>query len=160
MVMEFMELGQIMKYDVSKKCYRTPEGKARMDSERIGSIMRDAIAGLTFMHDNQVVHRDIKPANILLTNNWTAKLVDFGVSEKVEIDDEGRGMVESGSGGSIIGTLWFLPLEAYKQNKYDGLAGDIYSLGITLFALVCGKLPLAIVNVQQFFDTLEKKGHK
>lgn len=120
--------------------------------------MSDVLDGLRYLHDNSMVHRDIKPANILLTRDGVAKIADFGISEFVEMDKEGRGLVNSVSDpnqGGQVGTLWFLPLEAFTRDKYDGVSGDIYALGLTLYAMLTGELPLAIPQQHKFMDKLK-----
>ncbi len=101
---------------------------------------RDAIdisiqicSAIEHAHRNHIVHRDIKPHNIMLTNDGIVKVTDFGIARAVS--SATITMV-----GSTIGSVhYFSPEQA--RGGYIDEKSDIYSLGITLYELVTGKLP-------------------
>lgn len=99
----------------------------------------DAVA---YAHTRLVVHRDLKPANILVTPDGQPKLLDFGVARLVDA------LEESGDGGGPQRTQ-NLPLmtPAYASpeqlsGERAGLASDVYTLGVILYELLAGRLPL------------------
>lgn len=94
---------------------------------------RQVLLGLQYLHDHLIVHRDVKGANILVDNNGTLKLTDFGASKKLEE------MVTS-CGVSIKGTANWMAPEVIKQNGY-GRQSDIWSLGCTVIEMATGKPP-------------------
>eukprot|EP01063_Lacrimia_lanifica_P015090 TRINITY_DN2181_c0_g1_i1.p1 TRINITY_DN2181_c0_g1~~TRINITY_DN2181_c0_g1_i1.p1 ORF type:complete len:569 (+),score=237.05 TRINITY_DN2181_c0_g1_i1:151-1857(+) len=93
--------------------------------------------GLQFLHDKQIVHRDIKPDNILLDSKDNVKLADFGVSA-FAVERE-QGLMVTGFAGSPF----FMPPETFDENEngIDGPATDVWSFGITLYAMAFGQLP-------------------
>lgn len=101
--------------------------------------MQDCLKGLQYLHESaSIVHRDIKPQNILLCESTgegiSAKLCDFGVSEKFESSDI---MTKT------AGTYHFFPPECCDPEieEYSGKQADIWALGITLYCLIFNQLP-------------------
>jgi serine/threonine-protein kinase len=92
----------------------------------------DIIAGLEAAHHRGVVHRDVKPANIFFDARGTAKLGDFGVAHLVDL-----GQTQT---GGLIGTLAYMSPEQITGAPIS-IAADLYSVGVTLFEAVTGRLP-------------------
>ena len=82
---------------------------------------------LAYAHGQGVIHRDIKPSNLLLDEQGTVWVTDFGLAKA---DDQ----QDLTAAGDILGTLRYMPPEAF-EGKYDA-RGDIYALGITLYELL------------------------
>lgn len=96
-------------------------------------------AAVHFAHRNLVVHRDIKPNNILVTASGEPKLLDFGVAKLIE-----AGGGDRVSSGTIGGKMW-TALYASPEQVRGGIitsSSDIYSLGVLLYELLTGHLPL------------------
>lgn len=91
---------------------------------------RDVADAIAFAHEQQVLHCDLKPGNIIITHDERAKVLDFGIS---------RPTFEADS-GPLIGTLPYMAPEQLDAGQFTE-AGDIYSLGVTLFELVAGRRP-------------------
>eukprot|EP01064_Diplonema_japonicum_P006926 TRINITY_DN1472_c2_g1_i2.p1 TRINITY_DN1472_c2_g1~~TRINITY_DN1472_c2_g1_i2.p1 ORF type:complete len:948 (+),score=198.77 TRINITY_DN1472_c2_g1_i2:66-2846(+) len=95
------------------------------------------VSGLRYLHKCGVVHRDVKPENILIDENNTAKLSDFGVSH----------VFRPVTGDVLMrteGTPAYFPPEACAANNqdgYGGVTGDIWALGVTMLTLNTGKHP-------------------
>ena len=111
--------------------YLTKKGKLKeIDACK---FYHQIISGLEYIHHCGVAHRDFKPENILLTNNNTIlKIIDFGLSNLYH-DKE----LLSTSCGSPC----YAPPEMIKEEKYNGAESDIWSSGIILYLMLCGKLP-------------------
>jgi serine/threonine protein kinase len=88
---------------------------------------------LAYMNQFGILHRDIKPDNILISDIGEVKLVDFGLSRE---EDQQTVSIK----GEMFGTPQYLAPE-YIDGKKLNVKTDIYSLGITLFHMVSGKLP-------------------
>jgi eukaryotic-like serine/threonine-protein kinase len=96
--------------------------------------------GLAFAHAHGVVHRDVKPQNILIDENGTAKVTDFGIARAV---DPGEGLTET---GTVLGTSGYIAPEQASGRRVDARS-DQYSLGVVLYELLTGELPYSGDNV-------------
>lgn len=102
----------------------------------IAQICHDALQGLVYLHSQNKIHRDVKAGNILLTENGTVKLADFGSAAL------------NCPANSFVGTpYWMAPevILAMDEGQYDGRA-DIWSLGIMCIELAERKPPLFNMN--------------
>ena len=98
------------------------------------AIGEQVARALDYAHQRQVVHRDIKPANIMYDPvSETVKVTDFGIAR---ITDASRTKT-----GMVLGTPSFMSPEQLAGQKIEG-SSDLYSLGVTLFQLLTGALPL------------------
>ncbi|HZU98475.1 MAG TPA: FHA domain-containing serine/threonine-protein kinase [Planctomycetota bacterium] len=97
-------------------------------------VTRDIALGLAEAHKTGIIHRDVKPANVLLSRAGAVKILDFGLAKEVLADD-GLSMP-----GQILGTPHFMAPEQWGHHKVDARC-DVFSLGVTLYNLLTGKLP-------------------
>jgi eukaryotic-like serine/threonine-protein kinase len=96
--------------------------------------------GLAFAHENGVVHRDVKPQNVLIDENGTAKVTDFGIARAI---DPGEGLTET---GTVLGTSGYIAPEQASGRRVDSRS-DQYSLGVVLYELLTGEPPYSGENV-------------
>ncbi|MEE3428721.1 MAG: Stk1 family PASTA domain-containing Ser/Thr kinase [Ruminococcus sp.] len=91
------------------------------------------LRALQHAHNKGVVHRDIKPHNIMLLQDGTIKVTDFGIARLT--DNQTKTMTEQ-----AIGSVHYIAPEQAKGSKTDGKS-DIYSVGVMLYEMITGKLP-------------------
>lgn len=104
------------------------------------AIIHSVALGLSHAHAAGIVHRDIKPSNLMLSQAGEVKILDFGLAQ-VGLWDELS--AELTTVGQLMGTLDYMaPEQAERADAVDYRA-DLYSLGATLFRLLCGRPPLA-----------------
>jgi eukaryotic-like serine/threonine-protein kinase len=84
-----------------------------------------------------VVHRDIKPSNIIITPKGRSKLVDLGLARKNGSESQGELTLP----GSTLGTFDYIAPEQAKDPRSVDVRSDIYSLGCTMFHMLCGEVP-------------------
>ncbi len=102
--------------------------------ERIVAIAGGVADGLAFAHANGVVHRDIKPANIMVLDNGTVKIADFGIAQ---LPGGELTMV-----GTALGSPKYMSPEQVLGQKADGRS-DIFSLGAVVYEMLTGHSPFA-----------------
>ncbi|KAG4187492.1 hypothetical protein ERO13_A08G081600v2 [Gossypium hirsutum] len=130
-VMPFMSEGSCL--HLMKIAY--PDG---LEEPAIGSILKEALKALDYLHRQGHIHRDVKAGNILLDNNGTVKLADFGVSACMfDAGDRQR------SRNTFVGTpCWMAPEVLQPGSGYNSKA-DIWSFGITALELAHGHAPFS-----------------
>lgn len=131
--------------DMIGETYRIEQDSRVIRAEKVLHYGRQILEGLGFLHDNDIVHRDIKPQNILITDEDTVKICDFGMALVA-------GVAFSGPDTMQIGSPCYTPPEQRKNPKgVDGRA-DLYSAAVLLYRMLTGKLPgmqsfsLSLVN--------------
>ncbi|XP_016710558.1 serine/threonine-protein kinase hippo isoform X2 [Gossypium hirsutum] len=130
-VMPFMSEGSCL--HLMKIAY--PEG---FEEPAIGSILKETLKALDYLHRQGHIHRDVKAGNILLDNNGTVKLADFGVSACMfDSGDRQR------SRNTFVGTpCWMAPEVLQPGSGYNSKA-DVWSFGITALELAHGHAPFS-----------------
>ena len=122
-VTEYCAKGDLLNFMIENRVF---------EEEEACKIFQQVLSSLEYLHNNNISHRDIKPENILLNEFGDAKLSDFGLSTKFE---KGK-LLEKACGSPL-----YAAPEMLTGKKYDGTKIDIWSLGISLYAMVCGELP-------------------
>ena len=108
------------------------QGK-RISIKEACRIIKDSAAGLEIAHKQGIVHRDIKASNIMLTKDGTVKVADFGLAYE-------RGSSRLSFTGQMMGTPQYMSPEQWDGQGIDARS-DLYSLGITFYYLLAGRLP-------------------
>ena len=127
MVMEYVE-GETFQELVARR--------GAMPWAEIVPLFRQALDGVGAAHRVGLVHRDIKPANLMLNRHGVVKVMDFGIAKATGTD---RSLTRT---GVQVGTAYYMSPEQIKSGEVDARS-DIYSLGITLYELLTGKVPFA-----------------
>lgn len=102
-------------------------------------LVRQAAVGLQHVHERGLVHRDIKPSNLMLTRTGLVKLLDLGLAKvKTDVGAAMRGDITR---NQFVGTVDYSAPEQWDSGLEVDIRADIYSLGCTLYSLLCGTPP-------------------
>ncbi len=102
-------------------------------------LMPQICEGLEYAHGEGIIHRDIKPENILLDGKGRVKIADFGLSKLVGPAAPDVQLTQS---SQVMGTLHYIAPEQFEQGKPVDHRADIYALGVVLYEMLAGELPL------------------
>src|SRR5579863_4500956 len=102
--------------------------------DRAAEIAADVAAALSYAHRHGVIHRDVKPGNVLITEEGTVKVTDFGIARAVNTEES---LTQT---GAVMGTATYFSPEQAEGLGVDARS-DIYSLGVVLFEMVTGRPP-------------------
>ena len=128
----------------------------RIPIETIVHIAKQIAAGLSHAHQNGIIHRDIKPQNILMNENLTCKITDFGIARAY-------GDTTLTQTNQMLGTVYYLSPEQARGNVATAQS-DIYSLGILIFEMITGQIPfkgesavaIALKHLQEELPEIDK----
>ncbi len=98
------------------------------------------LSALEYAHARGITHRDIKPANIMLSGIGMVKVLDFGIAISQQASDASQ-QAQLTAAGALIGSPTHMSPEQIRGEKATPQS-DIYSLGVTLYELIAGQLPL------------------
>ena len=120
---------------------RSP-GSGAMPLGEVVPLAHDLCEALARAHEVGVVHRDLKPQNVFLCRDGRLCLLDFGLARGVGGADELRAAApDLTRTGERMGTVLYMSPEQCQEAREAGHRSDIYSLGVILFELVCGRPP-------------------
>ncbi|TPX71102.1 hypothetical protein SpCBS45565_g01324 [Spizellomyces sp. 'palustris'] len=123
MFLEYVNGGQMLDYIIS-------HGKLKEKQAR--RYIRQIVSAIDYCHRNSIVHRDLKIENVLIDKDGSIKLIDFGLSNLYSPTSQLQ---------TFCGSLYFAAPELLCAKAYIGPEVDIWSLGVILYVLVCGKVP-------------------
>ncbi|HKN73824.1 MAG TPA: tetratricopeptide repeat protein [Candidatus Acidoferrum sp.] len=106
-------------------------------------LFRAVCEAVLYAHQHAVIHRDLKPSNILVKNDETVRLLDFGISKHIE-------SLGDSAGKTMMGLRLMTPAYAAPEQirgEQVGIHSDVYSLGVILYELLAGRLPIDFSNL-------------
>lgn len=136
--MEHASGGELLQYIRNAEKHRLTERESRR-------LFRQIVSAVDYCHQHSLIHRDIKPENILLDANGDIKIIDFGFSRDFKPDVPLD---------SFIGSPHYAAPELLRGIKYSGPEVDIWSLGILLFVMICGRQPFKHPDMKILYDKI------
>lgn len=123
----------VMEYVKGPTLKQLIQRRGALDVKEAVFIMRQLTSAIANAHDHHIIHRDIKPQNILLKDDGTVKITDFGIAIAADA-------VQLTFNNAVMGSAHYLAPES-AQGKEPNEKVDIYSLGIVLYELLSGSVP-------------------
>jgi serine/threonine protein kinase len=126
----------IMDYVEGPTCSEEVQRLGRMEWQKAVAVARQVAQGLEYAASKGIIHRDVTPGNIILDTDGTARITDLGLAK--ETSSGTTGLTRS---GASLGTPYYMSPEQINSARDVDFRTDIYSLGATLYHMVCGKVP-------------------
>ncbi|KAJ1977246.1 hypothetical protein H4R35_002382 [Dimargaris xerosporica] len=140
LVMEYAPGGELLSY--IRQNGRLKETEARQ-------LFRQIISAIDFCHKNGILHRDLKLENVMLDADKTVKIIDFGFANIFHHD---RTL------NTYCGSPFYAAPEMVNGVPYVGPEVDIWSMGVILFFMLCGRTPFEGENLRQIYQKISQ-GH-
>ena len=138
LMMEYASGGELFDYIVAQD---------RLSERESFKFYSQIVAGMEFLHQRQIAHRDLKPENLLLDKYKNLKIVDFGLSNTYKPGE----LLQTACGSPC-----YAAPEMIAGKRYNGLEVDIWSSGVTLYAMLCGYLPFEDPNTAILYKKILK----
>nr|XP_038027051.1 maternal embryonic leucine zipper kinase-like isoform X4 [Anas platyrhynchos] len=135
MVLEYCPGGELFDYIISKD---------RLSEEEARVFFRQIVSAIAYVHSKGYAHRDLKPENLLIDEEHNLKLIDFGLCAKP------KGGLDYHL-NTCCGSPAYAAPELIQGKAYIGSEADIWSMGVLLYALLCGFLPFDDDNVMAVY---------
>ncbi|XP_071658177.1 maternal embryonic leucine zipper kinase isoform X5 [Patagioenas fasciata] len=135
MVLEYCPGGELFDYIISKD---------RLSEEEARVFFRQIVSAIAYVHSQGYAHRDLKPENLLIDEDHNLKLIDFGLCAKP------KGGLDYHL-NTCCGSPAYAAPELIQGKAYIGSEADIWSMGVLLYALLCGFLPFDDDNVMAVY---------
>lgn len=126
----------VMDYVEGPTCSEEVQRLGRLEWQQAVDIARQVADGLEYASSKGIIHRDVTPGNIIMDVDGTARITDLGLAKETSAD--ATGLTRS---GASLGTPYYMSPEQINSARDVDFRADIYSLGATLYHLVCGKVP-------------------
>ncbi|XP_061762902.1 maternal embryonic leucine zipper kinase isoform X1 [Nerophis ophidion] len=140
MILEYCPGGELFDYIIAKD---------RLSEEETRVFFRQIVSAMAYVHSQGYAHRDLKPENLLINGDRNLKLIDFGLCAKPK----------GGLGYELMtccGSPAYAAPELIQGKAYIGSEADVWSMGVLLFALLCGYLPFDDDNCMVLYRKITK----
>lgn len=137
LIFEYVKGSQL--YDIILK-------ESRLSEEKTRKYFRQILSAIDYIHRNSIVHRDLKIENIIIDHNDNVKLLDFGLSNFYD----NKNFLKT-----FCGSLYFAAPELLLGHTYNGPEVDVWSLGVILYVMVCGKVPFDDESVRELQNKIK-----
>eukprot|EP00792_Barthelona_sp_PAP020_P007230 TRINITY_DN3127_c0_g1_i3.p1 TRINITY_DN3127_c0_g1~~TRINITY_DN3127_c0_g1_i3.p1 ORF type:complete len:565 (+),score=176.91 TRINITY_DN3127_c0_g1_i3:31-1695(+) len=136
LVTDFATGGELFDYIVAR---------GRLKEREACRFFHQISEGVDYCHKHHVIHRDLKPENLLLDEHKNIKIIDFGLSNTIKANNYLK---------TACGSPCYAAPEMIAGKQYAGPSVDIWSMGVILFALICGYLPFEDSNTSALYQKI------
>lgn len=140
------EIIMVIEY-AGKELFEYIVQNGRMKDDQARRFFQQIIAAVDYCHSHKIVHRDLKPENLLLDDQLNIKIADFGLSN---IMSDGNFLKTS------CGSPNYAAPEVISGKLYAGPEVDVWSCGVILYVMLCGRLPFDDESIPALFKKISK----
>ncbi|CAF0949628.1 unnamed protein product [Didymodactylos carnosus] len=140
LVLEYFCNGELFDYIVNRN---------RLSEDQARHFFRQIVSAVAYIHKRGYCHRDLKPENLLLDRRDNLKLIDFGLCAQP------KGGISVEQLGTACGSPAYAAPEIIGGQNYRGDVADVWSLGVLLYALLCGCLPFDDENIATMYMKIQ-----
>jgi eukaryotic-like serine/threonine-protein kinase len=115
-------------------------------------IATECAEALVTAHASSIIHRDLKPENIMLLPSGGLKVLDFGLSRRIGIDQHASTITVDEAGSNVQGTMGYIAPEVLRDRPPDERS-DVFALGVIFYEMLTGKHPF---RTETFFGTFDR----
>lgn len=135
-VTEYMSLGSL------RSLIDSPAGM-KMRPKHLVKVALSVARGMEYLHDQEpaIIHRDLNARNVLVDENWTIKVADYGLSEMIEKQ-----------GNSFAGMANWRAPEVFEDSRNFSKASDVYSYGMMIWELISSKVSISFTQKKKKSD--------
>lgn len=128
--------------------------RGHLTEPEVRYFLLQIIDAVTYLHKKNIIHRDLKLGNLLLDTNMNIKLADFGLATQLVTENEKR--------TTICGTPNYIAPEVLHGSRRGGhsFEVDVWSLGVIMFTLLCGKPPFETSNLEKTYLKIRRTDYK
>lgn len=137
---------------IDGRTLRDWQAQTRPDAARCMQLIAQLARTVHFAHTRGIVHRDLKPGNILVREDGSPCVVDFGIAHSMDDADGAAPMTHA---GQVLGTLPYMALEQLMGQRVDPRT-DVYALGVVAYELLSGQLPHPGLSDATLIDAVEQ----
>lgn len=120
----------------------------RLDEEAAVHHFRQILSGMTYVHSLNICHRDLKPENILIDEHGDIRIADFGMAALRQTPTH---MLKT-----ACGSPHYAAPEVIRGNPYEGHKADTWSMGVILYAMLCGCLPFDNPDLEKLLASIKR----
>eukprot|EP01022_Parablepharisma_sp_SALTPOND_P008027 TRINITY_DN135091_c3_g1_i1.p1 TRINITY_DN135091_c3_g1~~TRINITY_DN135091_c3_g1_i1.p1 ORF type:complete len:508 (-),score=40.44 TRINITY_DN135091_c3_g1_i1:1141-2664(-) len=140
LVLELIKGRSMYSYLKSREGRKLKEDEAR-------SLLKQVVSGISYCHQHNVSHRDIKMENLLLEEGGKVKIIDFGFAACVPANEKLK---------VFCGTPSYMAPEIVNKQEYLGPPADIWSIGVLMYALLCGTYPFKAESERELYKKIAR----
>eukprot|EP00826_Nyctotherus_ovalis_P061876 TRINITY_DN8855_c0_g1_i14.p1 TRINITY_DN8855_c0_g1~~TRINITY_DN8855_c0_g1_i14.p1 ORF type:complete len:438 (+),score=116.72 TRINITY_DN8855_c0_g1_i14:265-1578(+) len=135
----------VMEYCEGEELFRKVASEGKFTEKKTRAIMEKLLRAVNHCHHMNVVHCDLKPENIICSPKGSVKIIDFGLSMKLD----------RSTYGGVAGTPYYIAPEVLKDGLY-AKACDLWSLGIVMHIMLTGYFPVGGKDIPNIFENIKK----
>ncbi|KAJ1727881.1 hypothetical protein LPJ61_004342, partial [Coemansia biformis] len=121
--------------------------RGRLHESEARGLFRQIVSAVDYMHQNCVIHRDLKMENVMMDRDNRVRLIDFGFANTFEWDKQLD---------TFCGSPFYAAPEMVNGIKYTGPEVDIWSMGVILFFMLCGRTPFEGECLKEIYDKISR----